>query len=221
MEIQDAFRKEKERQNEFIQQQRLEQLEHDDKVLLLQKTILIIILGFLVLIGFIYFNYVKAKHRSEKQLIQKKQELEIQKANELLELKNKELAASALQLIEKDEFLSSLKEKLKDSNGQMPTQELKQVLRSISVSNAQNWEEFRTRFVAVNEGFYQRLGEKFPNLSQGDLKLCALIKLNFSSKEMAKLLGISIESVHTTRYRLRKKLSLTRDVNLTEFIASL
>ncbi len=88
------------------------------------------------------------------------------------------------------------------------------------MSNHRNWEEFEARFVSINQSFYRRLQEKFPQLSQRDLKLCALIKLNFSSKEMAKLLGISVESAHTSRYRLRKKLNLTREVNLTEFIAS-
>ena len=69
--------------------------------------------------------------------------------------------------------------------------------------------------------FYEQLNFKYPKLSRGDQKLCALVKLNLSSKEMAKLLGISIESVHTNRYRLRKKLGLTREVSLTEFVAKL
>ena len=129
------------------------------------------------------------------------------------------MAASALKLIEKDENLSLLKNKIKEADGNVDVRELKKIVKSISISNDRNWEEFETRFVAVNESFYQRLQEKFPKLTQRDLKLCALIKLNFSSKEMAKLLGISIESAHTSRYRLRKKLNLSRDVNLTEFIA--
>ena len=55
-------------------------------------------------------------------------------------------------------------------------------------------------------------------LKQTDLKICALVKLNFPSKDMAKLLGISVESVHTSRHRLRKKLGLERNDNLEEFI---
>ena len=73
----------------------------------------------------------------------------------------------------------------------------------------------------VAEDFYKRLRERFPKLTQGDQKLCALIKLNFSSKDMAKLIGISVDSVHTTRYRLRKKLKLPREVSLGEFIGQL
>ena len=91
----------------------------------------------------------------------------------------------------------------------------------MSAGNDQNWEEFEARFISVNKGFYERLKAKYPKLTQGDLKLCALIKLNFSSKDMARLMGISVESVHTTRYRLRKKLGLNREDNLTEFITSI
>jgi len=221
LEIKDEFRLEKERQEMLIQKQRLEQLEQEDKISLLQRIILLGALVFLVIIGIIYFRQIRAKHHAEKQLIQRSQELEMQKTEELLELKNKELAASALQLVEKDEFLKEIKNKLKGENGSIKTAEINQVIKSISNSNTNNWEEFKLRFTAVNEKFYQKVTTEYPNLTQADQKICALIKLNFSSKEMARLLGISVESVHTTRYRLRKKMGLDRSVNLEDFISSL
>lgn len=221
LEIKDEFRLEKERQEALIQKQRLEQLEQQDKISLLQRIILLGTLIFLIIIGFIYVKFLRSKHKAEKQLIRRNKELEIQKAEELLELKNKELAASALQLVEKDEFLKELKSKLKDSPENIKSTEIKKVLRSISVNNYNNWEEFRLRFTAVNEKFYKKVTEEYPNLTQADQRICALIKLNFSSKEMSRLLGISVESVHTTRYRLRKKMGLPRSTNLEEFIASL
>ena len=221
LEIKDEYRLEKERQEKLIQKQRLEQLEHEDEILLLQRVILSGAIIFLLAIGIIYFKYMRSKHKAEKQLIRRNKELEIQKAEELLELKNKELAASALQLVEKDEFLKEIKSKLKAANGNIRTSEINQVLRSISNSNQNNWEEFKLRFTAVNEKFYNTVTTQYPNLSQADQRICALIKLNFSSKEMARLLGISVESVHTTRYRLRKKMGLERSVNLEDFIANL
>ena len=206
----------------MIQEQRLKtQLEHEEDIWFWQRVILVVSLGFLILIGILYFSYLRANYKAEKQILKKQQELEIQKANEVLELKNKELATSALKLIEKDEHLSLLKDKIKTANGEVNVKELKQIMKSISISNARNWEEFEARFVAVNKSFYETLTTQYPNLTAGDLKLCALIKLNFSSKEMAQLLGISVESTHTFRYRLRKKLNLTREVNLTEFIGGI
>ena len=221
LEIKDEFRVEKEKQNQLIQQQRIAQLEHEERVNLLENIILLVIIVFLIFAGFLYVNYIRKKHKIEKQLIRKKRELEIKQANELLELKNKELATSSLKLIEKDEILATLKDKLSQGNGDLKAHDLRKLVRTISHSNAQNWEEFETRFMSVNKNFYENLNSGYPKLSRGDQKLCALVKLNLSSKEMAKLLGISIESVHTNRYRLRKKLGLGRETSLTEFVAKL
>lgn len=221
LEIKDEFRLEKDRQQKLIQKQRLEQLEQEDKISLLQRIILLGALIFTLVIAIIYVMQIRAKHKIEKELIRRNKELEIQKGKELLELKNKELATSALQLVEKDEFLKEIKTKLKGDDGKIKTAEINRILKSISTSNQNNWEEFKLRFTSVNEAFYKTVTSKYPKLSQSDQKICALIKLNFSSKEMARLLGISVESVHTTRYRLRKKMALDRSVNLEDFISNL
>ena len=83
------------------------------------------------------------------------------------------------------------------------------------------WDDFNKRFKAVNQDFYSKLAHKFPTLTANELKICALIKLNFTSKEMAHLLGISTGSVDKARYRLRKKLDIERDTNLTSYISTL
>ncbi len=217
--IKDSYRIEKERKEKIIQKQKLEQ---EKKIENLRIIILIGTIFFISIIGIIYFNYLKSQHKAEKQIINRNKELEIKKAQELLDLKNKELATTALKLVEKDEFLRNIKEKLKSKKTNFNAlSEVNKVVKSISINNDQSWEEFKLRFISVNEEFYTNLTQKFPNLSQGDHKICALIKLNFSSKEMARLLGISIESVHTVRYRLRKKLAISRGTNLEKYIASL
>lgn len=221
LEIQDEFRKTKEEQNQILQEQKIAQLEQADQILLLQRTMLIGSLVFLCIIGFIYLNQVKSRHRAEKRLIQKQQELEMEKTQEIVELKNKELATSTLKLIEKDTFIDSLKDRFSEGKGDIKRHEIMQLIQHASNHGTENWKEFEARFVAVNKSFYQRLTQQYPKLTQGDLRVCALVKLNFSSKEMAKLLGMSVESVHTTRSRLRKKLNLSREVNLAEFIASI
>ncbi|PHN92794.1 tetratricopeptide repeat protein [Maribacter sp. 6B07] len=221
LEIRDEFRIEKQRQSDLIQKQRFEKLQQEEHISMLQRVILLGTIVFILILAFFFFRHLRNKHKLEKQLIRRNKELEIQKTNELLELKNKELAASVLQLVEKDEFLKELKEKLKSNKDNLQQSEVNKLLRTISVSNNNNWEEFRLRFTAVNEKFYKKLTEKYPKLTQSDHKICALIKLNFSSKDMARLLGISVESVHTTRYRLRKKLQLERKENLEDFIAQL
>lgn len=221
LEIHDAFLKEKKLQAELVKEQRLNQLEQDERVLFLQKTILSTFIIILILFGLIYFNNVRSKHRAEKEVIKERRELETQKNSEIIELKNKELAASVLKLIEKDAFIESLKGKLSKGSGEINRQEAKQIIQSIDSKNTENWDEFEARFVSINKSFYQKLKKEYPNLTENDQRLCALVKLNFSSKDIARLLNMSPDSVHTTRSRLRKKLNLPRNMNLKQFISNI
>ncbi|TNJ46600.1 hypothetical protein KFZ70_14305 [Tamlana fucoidanivorans] len=221
LEIKDTYRLEKEKQEQKIQAQHLKQLKQEAEIKNLQRIILFVSIIFLIIIGAIYIKNLRARHKSEKLLIQKNKELEIKKASELVELKNKELAASALRLIEKDEFLKNLKTKIREGDSVIKKSDLNKILKTVSINSYNTWDEFRLRFIEVNKEFYDKIFEKFPNLSQGDQKICALIKLNMSSKEMSRLLGISVESVHTSRHRIRKKMKLPRHINLEDYINSL
>lgn len=136
-------------------------------------------------------------------------------SNELLQHKNQELTVHMLHLIEREEVIKELSEHLKNA---APENTSKNILKSIDSRSDSLWESFNTRFTSQNADFYERLQKKVPDLSSADLKICALIKLNFSGKEMAYLLGISLGSVHVARHRLRKKMNLERDSNLTKFI---
>ncbi|MGO4917904.1 hypothetical protein [Maribacter spongiicola] len=221
LEIKDNYRLEKDRQEKQIQEQYLKQLEQEEEISKLQMIILLGSIFFLLIIGYGYFNYLRTKHKNEKAFIKRNKELEIQKQQVLIDIKNKELASSALQLIEKDEFLKEIKSKVRVGTDKIKIHEINKVLRSISSNNNNNWDEFKHRFISVNKEFYNKIFEKFPNLSQSDQKICALIKLNMSSKDMARLLGISVESVHTSRHRIRKKMDLPRNVNLEDYINSI
>lgn len=221
LEIKDDFRIEKEKQEKLASEQRLALLEREDRIWLLKFTILAVTLVFLIATGFLLFRYIQSRHKAEKAMLEQKQKLENQKAQEILSLKNKELTGSAVRLIEKDELLSELKAGLKELSKKPDTREINKLVKTINLNATDNWKEFESRFIDVNEGFYERLKERFPSLNQYDLKICALLKLNFTGKEMARLLGISAESAHTSRYRLRKKFGLEREVSLVDFIDSI
>ena len=218
LEIKDEFRQEKEEQEKILQNEKLARLEQEDKIWYLQSLILYGTIIFLIIVIFLVYRYFRTRYKAEKKLLKEKQRLELQKTREVLEIKNKELTASALQVIQRDEVLTDLKNQINDQKDNPDTKKLTKLVKSIDISSSNNWKEFESRFIAVNKSFYKQLNEQYPELSQGDQKICALIKLNFTSKDMAKLLGISIESVHTTRYRLRKKLNLERSDNLEDFI---
>lgn len=217
LEIKDKYRIEKDKQTNLIKQQHIAKLEHEEKISYLQSVILTIVLIFLILYGYVWGKHLRNKHKNEKRILEEKQQLKTQKQNEILELKNKELTESALRLIEKDEFISSIKKRISNQKN-IDSNVLKRMLKTIQRTPSSNWKEFEARFTTINQCFYDKLKTGFPQLSQTDQKICALVKLNFPSKDMSRLLGISVESVHTSRYRLRKKLGLNRNDNLEEFI---
>jgi len=200
--------------NDEIIKQNLELAKNRQSIIMF-RAILYSVFLLLIIGGLIVRNrYQAKKHKKEKQLnLQKQKESE-----KLLELKNKELTASTLQLIEKEEMMITVREYLKS---QKDNRESKVLLNALKHNENSLWDDFNTRFIAVNKDFYDKLQEQFPKLSHGDLKICALIKLNFSGKEMAHLLGISTDSVHKARHRLRKKMDLDRSINLTSYISSI
>ncbi|GIZ09547.1 tetratricopeptide repeat protein [Flavobacterium sp. UMI-01] len=220
-EINDRYRMQKEKEKEIIRLQRIKELEHEENIANLKTILYSLIVISLLLYGRLLIKNIRRKHQAEKQALAEKQEMELQKSKEILELKNKELTSSALQLIEKDEFIERLKVNLTENKENVDVRTINKMLKTIQGTPTSNWKEFEARFTAVNQSFYTNLKEKYPDLGQTDLKICALIKLNFSSKDMASLLGISFESVHTSRYRLRKKFKLDRNDNLNDFIAEI
>lgn len=81
-----------------------------------------------------------------------------------------------------------------------------------------NWEHFAHHFDKVHNDFLIVLKSRYPNLTPSELKLCAYLRMNLSNKEIAQLINISTRGVEIARYRLRKKLGLTKEVNLFEFL---
>ena len=137
-----------------------------------------------------------------------------------IEQKNKELAISTMAMIKKNQFMNAL---LNDLEPAAANPTVSRVLRTIkrSLKNDDDWEFFEQAFDNADKDFLKRLKESHPALTNHDLKLCAYLRLNLSSKEIAPLLNISVKSVDIKRYRLRKKMTLLHDQNLTEYILSL
>lgn len=217
LEIKDAFRLENEKQKKIIETTKLNRLEQQQKTLFFRNVALTVSILSLIAISGITFWYLHKRRKSEKEDFLSRQKLSKEKNAEILALKNRELTTSSLQMIQKDALILEIKDALKNLNKGNNT-EIKQILTKIKISKSLDWKVFNARFTSVNKVFYKTLSEKFPKLTRRDRRLCALIKLNFSSKEISTLLGISPESVNTSRYRLRKKMSLQTDENLFEVI---
>lgn len=138
--------------------------------------------------------------------------------------KSSQLANSTFNLIRKNETLLQIKNALlrvkSDMGERLPDKSLERMLRLLDdhLSDEQDWEIFETNFTQVHEVFLKKLKADFPDLTPGDLRLAAYLKMNLSSKEIAPLLNISLRGIENKRYRLRKKLQLDNDDNLTSFL---
>ncbi|MEQ9289676.1 MAG: hypothetical protein RIG77_22295 [Cyclobacteriaceae bacterium] len=218
LEIKDEFRLEKERQDKLEKEKRIQVLEQEERLSQLRMMTNYVTVLFLALLGVVYYRYLRSKHKSEKKLLSEKQRIEMEKANEVLELKNKELTASALQILKRDGTINQIKQQIAEQKHNPDDNKLGAIVNTINLSQADDWKQFESRFLSVNKNFYASLKAQYPKLSPADHKICALIKLGFDSVDMSKLLNIAVESVHTTRYRLRKKMNLSRQDKLEELI---
>lgn len=143
---------------------------------------------------------------------------------EKLQQKNRELSTSAVHIINKNEVLGNIRkmatEWLKEADFDR-SKNLKKLIREVDLNTDldEQWEQFKLHFESVHKGFFERLLQHFPKLTPNELKLCAYLRMNLSTKEIAQMLNISPESVTTKRYRLRKKLNLGKDDNLVGFVS--
>ena len=172
----------------------------------------------LILLALLWLLEIFNRRRMERQ----RQRLEAEKEREILVLevenKSRELSNAAFNLIRKNETLQSLKDNLLDSRNEPRV--LSKIVREIDahLEGDHDWEIFEESFNRVHDDFFKRLMQAYPDLTPGDLRLAAYLKMNLSSKEIAPLLNISVRGIENKRYRLRKKLGLPEEVNLTEFI---
>jgi len=190
----------------------------------------LLLLLFSMLMHVIYKNYYK-KQRVQllqqterelevKQLENKQQLMEFknEKLQQDIENKNRELAISTMNLIKKNEFLNTIKKALKSVTES--SNDLKSVVKIIdkNLNNTNDWKIFEQAFNNADKDFLKKIKSIHPELTPNDLKLCAYLRLNLSSKEIAPLLNISPKSVEVKRYRLRKKIGLPHESSLTNYI---
>lgn len=165
----------------------------------------------------------KEAEATEKQIIK----IQTEKLHAELQSKNRELASSAMSLVYKNELLQKLSEemiKLKDKDGKkVADEQIRKVQKIIDegMNDERDWNLFETSFNEAHGSFFKKLKANHPDLVPNDLKLCAYLHMNMSSKEMASLLNISLRGVEIRRYRLRKKLNIPHDKNLAEFFMEL
>jgi len=177
----------------------------------------------LLVIAFLLLAYIfllkRRRNKLEKELLQKEKE----KLDKDLRFKSKQLTSQALMMMQKNNLISEISKSLSDFSKYLPVEadgefnSLKRQLRK-SLQSEEDWELFKHYFEEINRNFFPQLRAINSKLTPSELKLSALIKLNFSIKETASLLNISPDSVKTARYVLRRKLKLQKGESIYDFL---
>ena len=190
-------------------------------------------IGLLLLLLFIIHRVYRVHYKRHKKKVEQEKEKELallqlgndrtvmklqnDKLHSEVESKNRELAVTTMNIVRKNELLMSIKEALLNSG------DSKEVLHIVedNINSEGDWEHFQEIFNQTDRDFLNRLKSLHPDLTPNDIKLCIYLRLNLSSKEIAPLLNISTQSIEIKRYRLRKKMRLERNQNLTDYILKL
>ena len=201
------------------------------------------ILIYLIVIGlilYLYYKWNKMKY-IQKLKLQKEElkhqkeilEMELKAENELniqeyekhileleLQSKSSEVAGKSLSIAKQSEMIENIQNILDtESDFNKLKSEIKKAIK-INAVNKHEWEVFETNLNQINNEFIIALSKKYPNLTPKDIKLCVYLKMNLSSKEIAPMMNISFRGVELHRYRLRKKLNLSQEENLSKFLLS-
>jgi tetratricopeptide (TPR) repeat protein len=143
-----------------------------------------------------------------------------------LELKSKELTTKIIYLLKKNELIHEISNRLKELKKQVKKEDQETIKKIIDdLKNAQDenvWKEFEVRFNQVYNDFYDRLKNKYPDLTVNEKRICGFLRLNMTSKEICSLTRQSYNSLNVARARLRKKLNIqNEEVNLVNFLENL
>lgn len=198
-----------------------------------RKSLIIIILSAsVIMFGALVWIYQRRKAASEKKLRESENErlamklrheqLQNEHNQNTIDTQERALASKALLQLNKTSMLQDLLTRINEftESGSLPRNQAKILEKKIRehLNGDRDWEDFTLHFEQVNPRFFSTLKEKYPLLTNKDLKLCAYIKLGFSTKQIASMLSVLPESVNTTRYRLRRKMQLDPDVMLEDVL---
>ncbi|MFH4966938.1 LuxR C-terminal-related transcriptional regulator [Gaetbulibacter sp. M240] len=204
-----------------------------DRPWYLSQTMIIAYVLFVIIFSIIMHNIYKHYYKQQRERLLEKttRELELkelenkqqlmrfnnEKLRQDIENKNRELGISTMSLIKKNEFLNNIKKELEGIDNVTQLKKINKIIDR-NLSDNDDWKLFEEAFNNADKDFLKKIKSSHPELTSNDLRLCAYLRLNLSSKEIAPLLNISPRSVEVKRYRLRKKLNLEHNDSLSDYI---
>ena len=194
-------------------------LEQESKIQRARMLVLIIISVAVVISAILMVRNRQLSSQRKEQEAKK----EADEAKKELEFKNRELVSYTVNFVQKNQLFEELMNSVSDLKKNTTDETRKGLIgieRTIKrhLQIDKDWEDFKIRFENLHSGFFDKILERESTLTGNDLKLCALVKMNFSIKEISEMMGISTESVKTARYRLKKKLDLPGEMSINDFL---
>jgi len=179
------------------------------------------LIAFVLLMVIIALFYISIRSLKRYNLL----EIKNQKVSNELVQKNKEIVNYALNIVQHKHFLRNIKDELNLFSKKVPREEildLDRVITKLSFydDHEEEWERLKVHFDGIHSGFFSKLKNKCPQLTQTELEHCSFIKLQLPTKEIARMLNIDPKSVQASRYRIKKKMNLPLESDLREFIES-
>lgn len=225
-EIQARFHFQQQQKELALKEKENSLLKRNQSIARLKQTTLISLLVIIIMIGFIIVSRIRLKYAKHQEQHKKKQEQHKAQKKQFeteIDQKKKDLTELALHIVQKNDYLTDIQKelkKLKKCKESSRDEKINDIYSNISAYLQIN-KELQTLEQNINEhheNFFVKLAQKFPSLSKNEQQLCAFLRLNLSTKEIASLKNASIKSVEMGRYRLRKKLGLNTNDSISDFL---
>ena len=195
----------------------IRRLQLDKKSQMQQRNFIILSILLLAVISVLLLNRQRVKLKYQQESLEKEKQI-----------KETELAAARQQMeiftqniIEKTSLIEKLEHQMKETNSSAGQQETIAALSNLTILTEHDWEQFKELFEKMYPMFFHRLKARAKDITVAEQRMAALMRLQLTTRQMASMQGISPDSVHKTRQRLRQRLSVSNDTNLEDFLVTL
>lgn len=179
------------------------------------------LLGLLLFSLYIIYMLQRKMKREQQRQMEKDRAyiLQLRKEKDLIEEKNRELSSNAVLIMKKNEVLKDILKDIEEANSEEKSIDHKlekKIQQELQFDNA--WDSFKLHFDQVHPSFFLILKQKYPKLTDNDLRLCAYIRTGLNNKQIAEMLLVQSKAVLQARYRLKKKMGLSEEVNISDYL---
>lgn len=192
----------------------IRRMQQEKKTQSQQRNFIILAIVLLSVISLLVVNRQRIQLKYRQLSLEKEKEII---ENEMVGAKQ-QMEMFTQNIIEKTSLIEKLEHQMQESNASAGQQETIVVLSNLTILTDEDWDKFKLLFEKIYPMFFQRLKTTTPDITVAEQRMAALIRLQLTTRQMASMQGISPDSVHKTRQRLRHRLSVSNETNLEFFL---